>query len=428
MGMKRISFWGRWLLGVALTVLAAGLPAEAAPLSLEDYLTLVAARNPDLEATRQRVAALRHAAEAVAATQRPQVHLVGSGARVVREEEGSASLYLAVTHRFDPWGKDDLQLRQTLLQHDQAAASFAAQGNRLLQQAERLYWDASLARRNLALQETLVRQRTEDLRVTKRKFDLGAVPKLDVIRAEVALSRARGESTAARLLWKDALTGLARLAGETPAEPLPGGLERPSLPETPADPERAFQRNPEAQALRIALEAARAGRDLAALGKVPEVSGRVSYMVATDEDVSVPPQDDARLALEVSLPLYDGGRTRAQTAQGDRLVAAASQDLEVKRQNLVQELSEARNRWEEACAQEETKRREVALAAEELRIARLRYDQGVGNQLDLLDAQTKDAGARVEHLRALRGMYVALTALRGAMGEYADRLSAPPGP
>ena len=45
MGMKRISFWGRWLLGVALTVLAAGLPAEAAPLSLEDYLTLVAGRN-----------------------------------------------------------------------------------------------------------------------------------------------------------------------------------------------------------------------------------------------------------------------------------------------------------------------------------------------------------------------------------------------
>ena len=62
----------------------------------------------------------------------------------------------------------------------------------------------------------------------------------------------------------------------------------------------------------------------------------------------------------------------------------------------------------------------MGLAAEELRIARLRYDQGVGSQLDLLDAQTKDAEARVEHLRALQGLFAALTSLRGVLGEYVD--------
>ena len=420
--MGRFSFpgWRRLGTGVAALLLWAG-GAAGAPLSAQDYLTLVAGRNPDLEAARQRVLALRSAAEAVAGTQRPQVHLVGDGARVLREQDGAASLYLAVTHRFDPWGKDELQLRQALLQHDQAAASFAAQGNRLLQEAERLYWDGVLAKRNLVLQETLVRQREEDLRVTKRKFDLGAVPKLDVVRAEVALARAQGERTRAGLLWKDALVGLARLAGGEAAEPS-DELVRPVLPRTRMDPEWAFLRNPEAQALRIALEAARAGRDLAALGSAPEVNGRLTYTVATDQELLVPPQDDARVSLEVSVPLYDGGQTRARTVQGDRLTAAASQDLETKRQDLIRDLETARNRWEEAWSQEETKRREMGLAAEELRIARLRYDQGVGSQLDLLDAQTKDAEARVEHLRALQGLFAALTSLRGVLGEYVDQV------
>ncbi|MBQ7217642.1 MAG: TolC family protein, partial [Synergistaceae bacterium] len=56
---------------------------------------------------------------------------------------------------------------------------------------------------------------------------------------------------------------------------------------------------------------------------------------------------------------------------------------------------------------------------EELRITELMYAEGMGAQIDLINAQTAYQAVRTEYLDAIRGMYVARVALRQALGEYA---------
>ncbi len=77
------------------------------------------------------------------------------------------------------------------------------------------------------------------------------------------------------------------------------------------------------------------------------------------------------------------------------------------------------NNWRNAAASEQDKQRQVERSEEELRITELMYSEGMGAQIDLINAQTAYQAVRTEYLDAIRGMYVALVALRQAIGDYA---------
>ena len=77
------------------------------------------------------------------------------------------------------------------------------------------------------------------------------------------------------------------------------------------------------------------------------------------------------------------------------------------------------NNWRNASASEQDKQLQVERSEEELRITELMYSEGMGAQIDLINAQTAYQAVRTEYLDAIRGMYVALVALRQALGGYA---------
>ena len=56
-----------------------------------------------------------------------------------------------------------------------------------------------------------------------------------------------------------------------------------------------------------------------------------------------------------------------------------------------------------------------------MRIAALRYREGTGTQLDVLDAQVKEQTARKGMLDAVKDMYLATARFQGVLGLYAER-------
>ena len=64
------------------------------------------------------------------------------------------------------------------------------------------------------------------------------------------------------------------------------------------------------------------------------------------------------------------------------------------------------------------KKRQVECAEEELRITELMYSEGMGAQIDLINAQTAYQGVRTQYLNSVKEMYVALVQLRRAIGDY----------
>ncbi len=405
------------LVAMSAAFFAGTLPALAAPaVKSGEYLEIVARGNPELAASAARVEALFRLVEVVTGATRPQVALEGSSGRVLREEFGESTLSLGVGKRLDLWGLDRLAIRQAELSARIQEARLGEFAASLLREAEAAYWNAAAAKSAVSLYVSILAQREEDLRVSRVRFDQGTVAKLDVFRAEVQVEKARAARTEAEALLRDALSLMARLAGGEAVEPseMPGPFEM----NLSADLDTAWTARPDVR--RVGLERAAAGvaTRIASMGMHPTVDASLVSTLLSDSGTVVPPESDILVSVKVEWPLYDGGRTRADKASKLLLEKASELDERTLRTVVASELELASSRFEKARALEKSRGKEAGLAAEELRITRLRYRAGLGSQLELLDAQVRELAARTEHLNALREMSVSRAQLRYALGLY----------
>ena len=91
-----------------------------------------------------------------------------------------------------------------------------------------------LARENIALQKDILRQRSENLRVTDEKFRQQLVPKLDVVRAEAQVVEAESLVKEAETLYLNLLANLSYLAGGMEVVPLEEALYIPIFDISPS--------------------------------------------------------------------------------------------------------------------------------------------------------------------------------------------------
>jgi outer membrane protein TolC len=122
--------------------------------------------------------------------------------------------------------------------------------------------------------------------------------------------------------------------------------------------------------------------------------------------------------LSLNIPLVDGNATKYGALNMDRLAQAAEASLSSVEIATEVDLKVARNNWEKAAALEQDKKRQVERSDEELRITELMYNEGMGAQIDLINAQTENQRVRTDYLNAIQGMYIAIVDLRKAVGDY----------
>jgi outer membrane protein TolC len=150
------------------------------------------------------------------------------------------------------------------------------------------------------------------------------------------------------------------------------------------------------------------------------LTGAARWTAWADPWNSSTPQDgELGASLTLNLPLLDGKETKYNTLNADRLVQAAEASLRSTESSAKADLSVASINWELASTLEKDKQRQVERSREELRITRLMYNEGMGAQIDLINAQTENQRVRTDYLDAVKGMYVALVELRKAVGDYA---------
>lgn len=408
--------------GLILALLMVGAaPGLAGEMGPDDFLLLVREKNPTLQASLKRLEAFRHTVLSTVAAQRPGAGLRGSSGWYSdndRSRQGQYSVSAALSQKIDVSGVYPAQEKQILLQYKGLGADHLALVNTTLASAENLYWTAFVARENISLQKGVLNQRREDLRIAEEMFTQQLIPRLDVIRAQAKVEDAVSLVVDAESVYRNSLAQLATLAGGEPVSPRTGNLLVPSLkiqPETAA----ALLRRNDVQSLEIALERAKVLRKLAAKGMSPTVEGSVGYVLLTDsEGTSSQRQDEFLLSLNVSMPVYDGGRTREDVADKAKGVEAAERSLEAKRNQVDEDIVKALNQWSRAVAVEESKRKQVGRSDEELSITKLMYKEGMGAQIDLLNAQVDNQKVKTEHLNSIKDMYLALVSLKQAMSEY----------
>jgi multidrug efflux system outer membrane protein len=238
-----------------------------------------------------------------------------------------------------------------------------------------------------------VRLREENVKVNRRRFDLGDIGEFDLSRAKTELATARADAIGLQRRRATSEHALAVLLGEPAAAftaapiPLP---ESTLIPTIPAGlPSSLLERRPDIAAAQRTMEAANARIGVARAAMFPALTLPASGGGVGDTAANVFAWSSRSWVLGalLSAPLIDGGRNKANVARSEAAleesVAAYRQGVLVAFAEVEDNLAGLRILSGQAAQIDEA----VVSARRAADLAQKLYDAGRSSYLELLDAQ-----------------------------------------
>lgn len=280
------------------------------------------------------------------------------------------------------------------------------------------YYTAVLAERLAEITEAQMAQVERELARARTERAVGNASELDVLRAEVDLENLTPELVAAENARLEAELELKRLVDLPPDEPLEltDRLDTESFtPITEARLEELAAGWERRAALRAAVLQVAIERSQVALVDA-QYRPRVGLNLRLAEQAlprdAVPNvgqfEKDWSVSVDWSMPLFTGGRRRAERAIAEEEVVQAELALEQLEETIRLDVVRSRSEVRRAVALIEARRRTVGQAEEVYRLTQLAFEQGVASFLELDDARFSLRAARANEAQALQDYYLAL--------------------
>jgi len=279
-----------------------------------------------------------------------------------------------------------------------AQVAFARSQRQILFGAQQLYLQALLGQENVTAAQRALNQATESLRVANARVSTGAAPQFEALQAQVAVANSEQEVVRARTSVATAQTSLnaALNQAQDASLELTETLEPRPVPGTVQEAiARALHDRPEFAELQSRIAAAQASIDLAASGGRPNVTASAGYDVGNSGGNSPNIGGGWSIMLGVTLSVYDGGITRERIREAQLRVEQLKVLDAQTRQQVELEVRQAWLALQQAAGELLAATKAVEQGREAARLAGVRYQAGVGTQLELLSAQTSLAQAEL---------------------------------
>ncbi len=242
---------------------------------------------------------------------------------------------------------------------------------------------------------------------------------IDTLRANVQYQNEQQRLIESRTALATSLFALARLLNVDPHQP----IELADLSEffhTPAfsadeTMERAFGERPEMMALSSQIRAAELEKRTAQDARVPRLALNGSWSEEGLSPGGAIPVYNFGVGLDV--PLYTGGRIRAQIAIEDIELKKLAQQQTDLRNQIAQEVKTATAQLDAAKTEVDVANLGIDLAREEVTQARDRFQAGVANNIETITAQDELARANDNQIVALYRYNQARADLAHATGQ-----------
>lgn len=242
---------------------------------------------------------------------------------------------------------------------------------------------------------------------------------IDAARAETQFAQARLRLITAGLASRQAEIRLLRLAGEPLSESVRLTDELSFSTVNFSSPDAAVhQALSQRWEIRIAEERVKgntAAYRSARSGWWPALSGTADYGLSGNDPGNA--EKTGSIGARLDLPLFTGGQIRGRTLEARaRLRRAEAQADDWKRQ-VEEDVRLALEMLSAEVREVETSSQVVDLAQRELRMAQERFSAGVGDNIQLVAAQTALSRAREDQVNALARYHVARLNYAMALGE-----------
>jgi outer membrane protein TolC len=299
-------------------------------------------------------------------------------------------------------------------------------------QAEQLRFDVTDAYYNLqdadgqvAIRQASVRNAQQSLRDAEALERAGVGTRFAVLQAQANLANEQQRLAEAR---RDQRTRQRQLAEElnisqssnlTAGDPVEqAGSWRLSLEESIV---QAFKNRAELEQQLVQRDISKQQRRSILAGRLPQLSVGGSYNVLGQDPDNPDPfvargwADGYAIQATLTWSIFDGGAARARAKQRDADIAIAESRFNQLRNQVRREVEQAYYGLESSFENIETSEAGVLQSREALRLARLRFQAGVGTQTDVIQAETDLTRAERNRLLAIIGYNRSLSSLQRAV-------------
>ncbi|HXM19118.1 MAG TPA: TolC family protein [Candidatus Tumulicola sp.] len=267
-------------------------------------------------------------------------------------------------------------------------------------------------------QQVSVGDQEANVRLVELRVQAGKTPRYELARARAALAGAQQMAEDAAAERDEALNDLKLLLDFDMMSnlELPNSFSTPDFNDTLATAsQRALRQRPAVAAARLRIDAARAGLDQARAAYLPTAA----LTAQTYNGSSNPPlgASGSQVGVAVTLPIVEGGARHAAVLQASAALEKAQADYERQQLMVQDDVANALRELSAARQNLQTARAATNDALENLRVASLRQKAGKAIELEVLDALSTAAAARITLLQALERYDVAIAGVHHAAGD-----------
>ncbi|MGH8530158.1 MAG: TolC family outer membrane protein [Nevskiales bacterium] len=414
----------------ALIGLACALPAQA--MTLSEALERSLKHDPTVPLSLATFEAERELGAQLTGTLKPDLSLDGNVNRY--KNENQSQFFGSFDEEYTGYGAG-LLLRQPVYRFDWSARRKQGKAlnaladlnlrDRTLQLFTRIaerYFGVLVAQDELRLAQAEAKAIRESLEDTRKRYEVQLVPGTDLKEAQARddLALARLISARQQLLSaQDALdesTGNGRVA--LPALPAEAALP----PLEPADAESWVAKvrgaNPAVLLARENVTVARSQYAAARANRWPALDAVAAYRHDDDSDSRIGSErDNARVGLELSVPIYQGGVTSARQRESEARLKAAEADAARVTAETERQARQVFRQLEAAYAQARALDLAVKSAATAAEATRNGYDAGTRTITDVLNARSALIQAQRDYSRTRYDLLFSWLQLKQLTGE-----------
>jgi len=283
------------------------------------------------------------------------------------------------------------------------------------------YFNILMAQKSQEVAEQAVQQLETHLKVAQAFFDVGMIPKNDLLQSEVKLAQARQSLIKAEngvALAKASFNNLLRRDIDAPLKVVNILEYKPFNIRFEESIEEALRQRSEIKKAELEVGQAKENVRISRSGFFPTISLSGAYNRFSDEVGLGGPYPSERWTIQAlaTFTLGDWGNTAYKVGESKVKVTQAEDAKIIVKEGIILEVKDAYLNMTEAEKNIRVSEKSIEQAEENLRMNEERYKYQVATSTDVLDAVILLAQAKLDYYNALGDFNIAKANLEKAMG------------
>lgn len=393
-------------------------------LSIEDCIDITLKNNPKISASFASQEAQRSRVSQSKSSYMPQVNANANYNRSNSETQNgwvgadnSYSSAISANQLLYDFGKTGLSVD---MQENSYYSSVADTQNLIINtiyELKEAYYAVLLAKQSKLVYEQSVEQYQEQLKRAKGYYQVGTRPKIDVTTAQVNLNNAKLKLIQAENSLKKSYHVLLNVMGihdNNPTFELEMNNVLPEFTLTEEEAlETAMQNRQDLLSSKLKLESARQNVKLSRTGYAPTINASGSYGWSGGD---FPLYDRWSVGAGISVPIFSGLSTYNKVEEAKSSMMNAYYNLTSAEQAILLEIKKAYLNVNDSKSKIPVAEITRTQAEENYQLAVGRYKVGVGNYIEVKDAETTLSDAKLSYVQAVFEYNLSIAALNKAMG------------